>query len=266
MGLQRMLSTALAGLLMTGCSGNAGSSPAPTLPADEMVFTVMSAGGMVPPVFDALDSPMLGIYGDGRVLTMVRNTEMDLVPARYEVARVDPAAVASLVSGAQDGGLFDPGTDFGSPLVTDLAVTQVTVHGPKGQTQAGAYALDEHFDRGLTAEQRNARAALRALIAQAGALSAGVAHTMYSPDRVVVYELDPHYAAAPATVGWPGPPPASFLQPSGKRGSTACGELVADPADVVYQAALENSGARWLVNGTTRVLAVNPLPLPDSCP
>ena len=40
---------------------------------------------------------------------------------------------------------------------------------------------------------------------------------------------------------------------------------MADPAGVVYQAALDNPGARWLVDGSTRVLAVNPLPLPDDC-
>ena len=270
MRLSRILGAALTGLLMTGCSGSADSTPNPgpnpALPADEMVLTVTSAGGLVPPVFDALDSPELAIYGDGRVLTMVRSTELALVPARYEVARVDPAAVASLVSGAQSGSLFDPGTDFGSPRVTDLAVTTVTVRGPQGHSEAGAYAIDEQFDRGLTAEQRNARASLRALIAQAGALAAGVAHTQYSPNRVAVYEFDPQYANGPATVGWPGPPPSSFLTPSGKHGSIACGLLTADPAEVVYQAALENSGGRWLVNGTARVLAVNPLPLPDSCP
>jgi len=144
-------------------------------------------------------------------------------------------------------------------------VTTVTVRGPQGQSEAGAYAIDEQFDRGLTAEQRNARASLRALIAQAGALAAGVAHTQYSPDRVAVYEFDPQYANGPATVGWPGPPPSSFLTPSTSRRSIACGELVADPAEVVYRAALANPGARWLVDGATRTLAVNSLPLPDAC-
>lgn len=266
MRLFHMLGTVLAAMFMTGCSGGAGSVPAPALPADEMVFTVVSAGGLMPPIYDALDSPQLVIYGDGRVLTMVRNTELALVPARFELARVDPAAVAAFVSGARAGGLFEPGTDFGTPRVTDLPVTKVTVRGPTGEAAAAAYALDERFERDLTAQERTARASLRGLIAAAEALSAGVAHTPYSPDQVVVYEFDPGYSNAPATVGWPGPPPSSFLRSSGKHGSLACGLLVADPAEVIYQAALGNSGARWSVNGTTRVLAVNPLPLPDSCP
>jgi len=66
-------------------------------------------------------------------------------------------------------------------------------------------------------------------------------------------------------VNWPGPPPASFLSPHTGRRSIACGELVADPAEVVYQAALENPGARWVVDGATRALAVNSLPLPGDC-
>ena len=59
--------------------------------------------------------------------------------------------------------------------------------------------------------------------------------------------------------------PASFLAPSTGRRSIACGELMADPAEVVYQAALENPGARWVIDGATRILAVNSLPLPGDC-
>lgn len=42
--------------------------------------------------------------------------------------------------------------------------------------------------------------------------------------------------------------------------------VIYDPAAVVDQAASTNPGARWLVDGATRVLAVNPLPPPDACP
>lgn len=270
-GLLRLLSLTLTGMLMAGCTGSAGSAPGP---GDEMVFTVMSAGGLVPPVYDALDSPDLVAFSDGRVLTKVRNTATGLVPARYEMAGIAPAAVATFTSGArarqvcQDicRGLFDPGTDFGTPAVTDLAVTTVVVRAANGEARASAYALDAQFDRGLTAEQRAARAALRTLIEQAGALAAGAEQAPYSPDRVVVYEVDPRYSDTPATRDWPGPPPSSFLRPSTEHGSIACGELAADPAEEVYRAALGNAGARWSVNGVTRVLAVNPLPLPGSCP
>jgi hypothetical protein len=96
-------------------------------------------------------------------------------------------------------------------------------------------------------------------------LAAGTARVPYSPDRVIVYEVETQNNNEPTTVGWPGPPPTSFLKPNTSRRASACGELNADPAEVVYQAALDNPGARWLVDGVTRILAVNSLPLPDDC-
>ena len=45
----------------------------------------------------------------------------------------------------------------------------------------------------------------------------------------------------------------------------ACGYLTGDTATAAYEAALSNPGALWVVDGKTRVLAVNPLPGADSC-
>jgi hypothetical protein len=139
------------------------------------------------------------------------------------------------------------------------------VQGPDGQDQVSVYAFDERFDARVDPDQRSARVALRAVIDQASALAAGAAGAPYSPDRVVVYEVEPRNPGEPATTVWPGPPPSDFLTPSTSRRSIACGELAADSAEVVYRAALANPGARWLVDGTTRTLAVNSLPLPDAC-
>lgn len=261
----RALAGVLAGLLVGGCAAEV-TPAAKALPGDQMVFMVMSFGGLVPPVLYALESPSLVVYGDGRVLTAVTPTGPRLVPVRYELARIDPATVGGFVSSVQSGGLISAATDFGAPRVTDLATTTVLVHGDAGQAQVQAYAIDEQFDTGLSPAQREARAKLRALIDQAARLSDGAARSPYIPDRVVVYELDPRFAGGDtAPAGWPGPAPASFLRPNGARRSLACGELNADPAEVVYRAALDNPGARWLVDGMTRVLAVNSLPLPGDC-
>jgi len=251
--------------MMTSCSGNAESTPPPGSPADQMVFMVMSAGGMAPAVFQALASPSLAIYGDGRVLRLTESPLPQLIPARYEVAHIDPAAVASFVAQVETGGIVKPGTDFGTPRLSDLPSTTVMVHGPNGQDQVSVYAFDDRFDARVDPDQRSARVALRAVIDQASALAAGAAGAPYSPDRVVVYEVEPRNPGEPATTVWPGPPPSDFLTPSTSRRSIACGELAADSAEVVYRAALANPGARWLVDGTTRTLAVNSLPLPDAC-
>ena len=261
----RALIAVLTLLMMTSCSGNAESTPAPGLPGAQMVFMVMASGGMAPAVYQALASPSLAIYGDGRVLTVVEAPVLQLLPARYEVARIDPTAVASFVADVEAGGLVNNGTDFGTPRVTDLPSTTVMTHGNTGQQQVSVYAFDERFDARLTAEQRSNRIALRAVIEKASALGAGAERSPYSPDRVAVYEVEPGSNSEPATTGWPGPPLSGFLAPSTSRRAIACGELNADPAEVVYQAALANPGARWLVDGATRILAVNPLPLPGAC-
>lgn len=246
----------LAALALPGCSAQAGSAP----PNDQVVFQVGTAGGMMPAIADALASPALVIYGDGRVLTKVNSLAIQFVPARYDIARIDPVAVASFASSAEE--TVNPDRDFGTPGVTDVGSTTVTLNGRK----VSVYAFDETFEDGLTPTQRNARAALRSLVDRAYALSDGAARASYTPDRVVVYELDSHFAQTPATVGWPGPPPTAFLTAGDRRRWIACGELVADPAEVVYRAALNNPGAGWLVDGVTRILAVNPLPASGGCP
>ena len=262
---RRLLGSVVSLLVMTGCSPNAESTPAPGLPAEQMVFMVMSSGGMAPAVYQALASPSLAIYSDGRVLTAVESPALQLIPTRYEVARIDPAAVTSFVADVEADGLINSGTDFGTPRMTDLPSTTVMMYGPGGEQRVNPYAFDERFDARLTPEQRSARVALRTIISRAAALTAGAPRMPYSPDRVVVYEVEARTADEPGAVNWPGPPPASFLSPHTGRRSIACGALVADPAEVVYQAALENPGARWVVDGATRALAVNSLPLPGDC-
>jgi hypothetical protein len=262
---RRLLGSLISLLVMTGCSPDAESTPAPGLPAEQMVFMVMSSGGMAPAVYQALASPSLAIYGDGRVLTAVESPALQLIPTRYEVARIDPAAVTSFVADVEADGLINSGTDFGTPRMTDLPSTTVMMYGPGGEQRVNPYAFDERFDARLTPEQRSARVALRTIISRAAALTAGAPRMPYSPYRVVVYEVEARTADEPGAVNWPGPPPASFLSPYTGRRSIACGELMADPAEVVYQAALENPGARWVIDGATRVLAVNSLPLPGDC-
>lgn len=253
----RFAAAMLAVLAMTGAPG------ARAQPGDQMVFMVMSSGGMIPAVLAAMQSPSLAVYGDGRVLTALPAPALDLVPDRYQSASTDPAAVRDFIASARSGGLFT-GTDFGSPRVTDLATTTVLLRDESGPVQVRAYALDPQFDAGLTAAQRDARSRLRALIAAAHALSGSAPAVPYSPDRVSVVEPLPGRNEEPAGTAWPGPAPASFMISGTTRRFAACGELSGPQAATVYQAALANPGARWLVDGGTRVLAVNPLPL-DGC-
>lgn len=259
----------LVGLALTGCSPQVTSTPTPTptaaLPSDRVVFQVMAGGGLLPPLMYVLESPSLVIHGDGRIVTAQGSTH-GTVPARYEVARIDPMVVASFVAGVEASGLVGPATDFGRPDVTDLDMTKVTVHGEKDPATAGAYALYPQFENRLSSIQRSNRDALRSLIERAESLAGDAARTAFTPDQVTVFELDPGLDILPATVAWPGPEPASFLRPASRSRWVACGVVAGQQAGILYQAALNNPGARWLVAGTKRILAVNPMPGTKECP
>lgn len=261
----RPVAVLAAWLAVSGCAGG-GVPAAGALPGDQIVFMVRSTGGMLASVHYLMQAPSLVIYGDGRVLTAVTPTVAQLVPARYQLARADAETVRGFVASALSGGLIGDTTDFGTPRVTDLDTTTVTVRGEQGQAEVRVYALADRFDTGLSPAQRDARARLRALIDQAAALPAGAGVVPYVPDRVAVYEPDSSGGDDPAVTRWPGPPLPDFLAPTSARRAVACGELTGTDAGTVYLAALDNPGARWLVDGATRVLAVNPLPLPDACP
>ena len=252
-------------LLLAGCS-TPKVTPTPTapLPADRVLFQVMAGGGLPPPLVYVLESASLVIHGDGRIVTAQGSTH-GTVATRYDVARIDPMVVATFVAGVEASGLVGAATDFGKPDVYDLDVTWVTVHGEQGPATARAYALYPQFETRLSSTQRANRDALRSLIEQAEALAGDAARTPFIPDQVTVFELDPGQGSQPATAAWPGPAPESFLRPATKSRWLACGVLTGPQADSVYQAALTNPGALWLVSGTKRLLAVNPLPGNKEC-
>ena len=262
----RNLGVLLVALNLVGLPGSATSSASGALPADQIVFMVDSGGGLIPPVVYAMESPALVMYGDGRILSIVKDNPSGAVPARYELSRVDPLAVAAFVSAVQERGIVNPAQDFGMPGVTDVDATTVLVHGEGAPAQVGVYAFYESFDKDLNADQQKARATLRQVIDAAYNLAAVGDKSPYSPDRIAVYDVGTTSSNQSASTPWPGPPPADFLKPGPQGPAQACGYLTGAPAATVYKAALTNPGALWLVDGTARVLAVNPLPVAVSCP
>lgn len=254
-----------AALLAAMSSHGPGSTPvAGAAPTGQPVFVVRLFGGMTPAVIAAMQSPSVAIFDDGHVLTSQKESALQPIPARYTVADAGVDAVRKFVASARLTGLFD-GADFGSPRVSDVSTTEVTIQDDSGRSQVRVYALGPRFDEQLSATQRDARQRLRALIEQAGALASGLPATEYVPDRIAVSEPLPGRNDVPAVTAWPGPPPATFLAPASGGLVIACGELTGTEARTVYQAALANPGAQWLVDGVTRTLAVNPLPVGASC-
>ncbi len=164
----------LAGLTMVGFSGSPTASADGALPADQVVFMVDSGGGLVPPVVYALESPSLVMYGDGRILSIVRDDNTGgAVPSRYQLTRVDPLDVAAFVSSVEARGIINSDMDFGQPPVTDMDGTTVMVHGENARATVSVYAFHAQFDNEVTADQQKARAALRQVVDAAYNLAAG---------------------------------------------------------------------------------------------
>lgn len=256
-------------LIMSGCGGRADRpiEPAGPLPPDQAVFTVMPWPGFSAPVYAALAAPVLAVRGDGRVVWRDPERTIGAVPSRYLTAQVDPMAVARFAARAESTGLISDLTDFGSPQVTDLGATTVSLHGEHGEAAVEPYAFSEQFDRDLRRGERRNRERLRELIDTAYSLKAETDPVTYVPDRVVVLEQAALSSSARDTATWPGPDPETFLHrgvPSG-RGALRCGELTGAVANTVYLAAQDNPTQRWLVGGTTMVLAVNALPIGLDC-
>jgi hypothetical protein len=252
-----VLSLALA---LMGCGvGPLGepADPPPPLPADQLVFSLIGWSGMVPPFVQALTTPGVALYGDGRLLTLDRSSPAGGVPYAYQVAQADPREVAALVARAEASGLVDDDTDFGSPSITDMPVTTVSLHGRAGPQRTSVYAFSDRTDDDVSWRQRRARVKLRKLIDEALALPADAAPEPYRPEQVRVIELEHVAGGSAAAPEWPGPDLERFLVPAASRGSRlGCGTLTGPAAERAYAAARTNPQGVWMVGGLPRVLAV----------
>ncbi len=175
------------------------------------------------------------------------------VPVGYTVAQVDPVVVLRFAVETEALGLIEKGTEFGAPQVSDLAYTTVRLHGTGGPQSVRVYALGEKSGSGVSPSEAKARRELSAVIDRARALPGDAASAPYRPAQVRVFELD-HTDDADDAPAWPGPAPASFVDPSQEFG--ACGTLSGSAAEIAYAAARKNPGANWTVGTKQRTLAV----------
>lgn len=252
----------VAGLLLAvaGCGigplGRPTRTP-PPLPAEQLVLSIEGWGGMVPPFVQALTTPGVALYGDGRLVTLDRSSTAAAVPYGYQIARADPQEVAAFVARTEASGVVGEQTDFGSPSITDMPVTTVRLHGSAGPQRASVYAFDDDVESGLSWGQRRARAKLRKIIDDALALPGDSRPEPYRPEQARVIELRYDDDGSPAAPEWPGPDPAAFLVPASSSGTqVACGTMAGGAAERAYTAARTNPQGIWLVDGRPRVFAV----------
>jgi hypothetical protein len=171
--LAGVLAVLAAAIAIPACGEKAepetGSSTAtpPELPtgADEVVLEVFSGGGYVPLVSMRREFPAAVLYGDGRLVTAVESeSEEEPAVPELEVTRLDETEVDELVSAAQEAGVGE-GIDYGTPEITDLPTTTVTLRTTKGTEEASVYGLGfEDADTSVSAEQEDARMGLNEFI------------------------------------------------------------------------------------------------------
>lgn len=239
--------------------------------ADEVVWQESTGGGFVPTEYALTEVPDVTIYADGRIFVTVLDADGNTPrPVSLEEAQVDPEVLADFLVDAEASGLFAPGTDFGSPGVTDQASTTVTLRedGPPQTVSVYALGFDASADQpgGVTAEQTTRRQALTELLAQARALAEDA--EPWVPDRIraTLLEFGPGVELPADAPAWPGPPLDAF--PASTDGSgQSCLVIEGAEAAAITTAAADDEAALWDVGGEIRQIVTAPLlPGQEGCP
>lgn len=248
-----------------------GSTTAPSdQDEDDVVWQEFTRGGFVAPLTAGAQVPDVTIYRDGRVFTTVGDPEGRAgPPVALEQANIDPDDLDRFLADAEATGLFDPGTDFGSPGVTDQPSTTVLLRTGDDPHQVDVYALGFPSDEptgGVTKEQADRRAALMVLLDRARDLGDGA--RPYVPERVTATRFDPSVVASPPAESpqWPGPPLSAF-PPIDDATQQSCLVIEGDDAALVYRADQVNAETTWTIDGTVEPILIVPLlPGQEGCP
>jgi hypothetical protein len=269
MSLRTTVTALAVGVLVSACAdggpdraaGTGAAAPAP-VDAGAVAIRVEYLGGYVSAMEIAARSPLVSVYGDGRVIADGPVPTGYPGPALPNVQewRISPGEVAALAQRvlAADG-------DFGRPSVTDMPDTRFTVTTPDGVRQVTVYALtvDDRPAASLTDAQRAARAELLDVLTDL--TDPPDESAAYKVASVAVFSLpyrepDPPDRAAPP-VAWPGPAlPGDRVGPDAAVG---CVTVTGDAAATVLAAAATASQATpWTAAGRTWYLKFRPL-LPD---
>jgi hypothetical protein len=271
--MRRALPVMLLVFALAGCAEKAIVDPPPgaltTYQPDDVVLRVEQIGGFVPAESLVTYLPELSVYGDGRVLTQ------GPVPAVYpgpalpnvQVQMITPGALSTLVNLAVAGKVGVP-ADFGQPPVADGTSARITVLTSAGPQVSTVYMLG--MDEGLTAEQRSARAPLRALVAKLEDLPGTLGADKVGQSRpyvpAVLAAVDSPWTADPTLTepeqAWPGPalPGQKVGAPGGDLGCvTVSGPQLAPVLDAAGHA---NQLTPWVWDATRYRVQFRPL-LPD---
>lgn len=221
---------------------------------DEVVIRVETAGGFVPVDVALATLPELSIMGDGTALVTGPQTMQYPGSALPNLLQgsVAPEVVADLITAAREAGLLDGEIDFGTPGITDMASTSVTLSVDGEVTVQSAYALsfeDPAAVDQLTPEQSEARTKLADFITAAQE-AVRDASRVYTPERVSVFRLPVFDGVEggidPGVATWPLDDPFAWPASSATEGcQTYEGE---DAATVIAAAVDTNTATNWSID------------------
>jgi hypothetical protein len=133
--------------------------------AEEVVIRVATGGGFVPLEYNYTMIPEFTLYGDGRIIVPGPTTLQFPGPAlpNLQTTVVSEDTVQAMLAAAKEAGLFQSGVDYGTPGVTDVGTTTISINADGTTYTSQIYALGFEDGGNLTMEQQQARAAIQDL-------------------------------------------------------------------------------------------------------
>lgn len=261
---------------------SASATPSWTRPADpeDLLLQLSRGGGLVPPSIGLGLFPEFSLYADGTLITRGAQTEQYPYPALPPVLvqQVDPADLGTVMAAvsAQLTGLPE---DLGTPQTADVPGLAVIWddQGTDEVVRAFSYGVgDESAGPGMTQEQVDARAKVRAVVLLADDLAAGTVDGVtvssaeaYRPDAWLVYSTPYEEPSgdlpAQQELPWPGP----ALSGTDVGPGYGCRVVEGDAADTVTDALADAVVTTpWIDGGQRWTVVVRPLLPgdPRACP
>ena len=243
--------------------------------ADQLVLRIDTSGGFVAPQQTLQQMPSFSLYGDGRVITQGAQTEIYPGPAlpSLVVTSITPSGVQSILKDALAAGLGESHS-YATMTVSDMPTTTFTLDVDGETHTTRVYALGAGSSGpGMSAEERNARAALERLSSEVtdlrGSLPAGSVgpDRPYAPEGLRVFvqpydgQRDPMLHEP--EMGWPFSTPLAKFGEKTSADGVMCGTVTGtDLTPLLNAARSANQLTPWTSQGKQYSLTFRVL-LPD---
>jgi hypothetical protein len=121
----------------------------------EVVVRVEVGGGFVTPQYNLTQPPGFTLYGDGTVIVTGPMIEIFPQPAmpNLQKASISQKAIDKVLSAAKQAGLFTNDVDYGTPNITDVGTTTITIKAGGKTYTSSIYAFGfEQMPDGVTVD------------------------------------------------------------------------------------------------------------------